>query len=318
MNPEGIMPSGFFYRGGKIMYYLGIDGGGTKTTCLVCDENLSEIFRTVGSSINFYSEGLDRARENMKAMLSDIENNTGISRFDGVCIGSSALFGRADEKTKSDFCDGVFHADSIIMDSDLFIALKATGRKNAAVVIAGTGSMAAGFNGKGEIITKGGYGYILGDEGSGYRIALDGIREGVRSLDNTGMHSLLGEYLLDFAGVNTKEELVDAFYSPEKDRKSIAAFAPFVSKAAKKGDATARKILTEQGELLYYTVKALLSEMPERPHIALYGGVFQHDEIYTSYFRNALSDFCSECELLEKEPVFGAVLAAKELCENDN
>lgn len=300
------------------VYFLGIDGGGTKTTCLVCDESLNEIFRTVGSSVNFYSEGLETARENMSDMLKTIKEHTGISHFEGVCVGSSALFGRADEKTKSDFCDGVFDADNIIMDSDLFIALKATEKKNVAVVIAGTGSMAAGFNEKGEIITKGGYGYLLGDEGSGYRIALDGIREGVRSLDGTGAKTVLGEYLFEFCGVGSKEELVEAFYTPEKDRKSIASFAPYVSKAAEKGDAVAIGVLTNQCDLLYCTVKALLKEMPGMPHIALYGGIFQHDEIFTSYFKNAVAKKCSSCEKLEKEPAFGAVIAIKEICENDN
>ena len=294
------------------MFFLGIDGGGTKTTCLVTDENLNEIYRTVGSSINFYSEGLDRARGNMKNMLETIRNDTGISHFDGVCVGSSALFGRADEKTMHGFCDGVFDADNIIMDSDLFIALKAAEKKNVMVVIAGTGSMVAGFGKDGKIVTRGGWGYILGDEGSGYRIALDGIRAAVRSLDGTGKNTLLGKYLLEFSGVTVKEELIDAFYSPEKDRKAIAAFTPFVSKAAGEGDIVAREILFSQCEMLVSSVKAILSEMPEKPHIALYGGVFQHDEGYRKHFVSMVENWCSGCELLEKEPVFGACVAAKE------
>ncbi len=294
------------------MYFLGIDGGGTKTTCLVSDENLTEIYRTVGSSINFYSEGLAAARENMKAMLADIRENTGISRFDGVCVGSSALFGRADQKTKSDFCDGVFESDNIIMDSDLFIALKAAEKKNVAVIIAGTGSMAAGFNKDGEIITRGGYGYILGDEGSGYRIALDGIREAVRSLDGTGENTILGEMLLDFSGVKSREELVDKFYSPEKDRKSLAAFSVKVSDAAEKGDTTALAILGNQAQLLSETAAALIREMPPMPYIGLYGGVFQHSEIFRNYFRKQLEGICTACELMSAEPVYGAVIAARE------
>ena len=293
------------------MYFLGIDGGGTKTTCLVCDESLNEIFRTVGSSINFYSEGLIKARENMRVMLSVIEQSTGISHFDGVCVGSSALFGRADEKTLSDFCGGLFDADNIIMDSDLFIALKATEKKNCAVVIAGTGSMAAGFDEKGEVITKGGYGYILGDEGSGYRIALDGIHSAVRSLDGTGEYTSLGEMLLTFSDVKNKEELVDKFYSPEKDRKSIAAFSKYVDLAAGEGDRVAHAILEKQSELLSCTVKALLREMPENPFIALYGGVFQHSEIFTSLFVRLFSE---ECKLMERESVYGACVAAREMC----
>lgn len=298
------------------MYFLGIDGGGTKTTCLVCDEGLNEIFRTVGSSINFYSEGLSTARENMKEMLSVIKNNTGISRFDAVCIGSSALFGRADEKTKADFCEGVFDADKIIMDSDLFIALKATEKKNCAVVIAGTGSMAAGFNADGEIITRGGYGYILGDEGSGYRIALDGIREAVRSLDGTGEYTLLGEKLLSFAGVKTKEELVDAFYSPEKDRKSLAAFSVFVAEAAKEGDKTALDIIRVQAKLLSKTLKALIEDMPPLPHIALFGGLFQHCTLFREFFIEFIKESCSSAAVLTKEPAFGAVIAAREIYDN--
>ena len=295
------------------MYFLGIDGGGTKTTCLVCDEGLNEIYRCVGSSVNFWSEGLNTARENMKAMLRDIRANTGISRFDGVCVGSSALFGRADEKTKSDFCDGVFDCDNIIMDSDLFIALKATGKDVAAVIIAGTGSMAAGISCQGEIITKGGYGYILGDEGSGYRIGLDGIREAVRSLDGTGEHSLLGEYLLDFAGVKSKEELVDSFYSPEKDRKTLASFSRFVSLAAEKGDSAALGILKNQAERLSETVNALVGEMPEKPYVALFGGVFQHSEIFRNHFISLMEDSAGTCALTENEPVYGACIAAREL-----
>lgn len=300
------------------MYFLGIDGGGTKTTCLVSDENLNVIFRTVGSSINFYSEGLETARENMKNMLLVIERSTGISHFDGVCIGSSALFTRADERTKNEFCDGIFDCSNIIMDSDLFIALKAAERKNCAVVISGTGSMTAAADKNGDIITKGGFGYILGDEGSGYRIALDGIREAVRSLDETGEKTVLGEKLLGFSGVSSKEELVEKFYSPEKSRKEIAAFAPYVISAAENGDSVALCVVSYQLKLLSETLRALSVSLGEKPFAALFGGVFQNSSFMRNKFSELIKDFTSGCELLKNEPVFGAVIAAKELTEIDN
>jgi N-acetylglucosamine kinase-like BadF-type ATPase len=106
---------------------------------------------------------------------------------------------------------------------------------------------------------------------------------------------------------------VDAFYSPEKDRKSIAAFSVFVAKAAENGDETALGILKNQAYLLSCTVKSLLDGMPSFPHIALYGGVFQHCEIFTSYFRDFLEGRYSSCEKLLREPVFGAVIAAREI-----
>ncbi|MBE6789802.1 MAG: hypothetical protein E7535_01260 [Ruminococcaceae bacterium] len=302
----------------KNMYFLGIDGGGTKTTCLVSDENLNIIFRSVGSSINFYSEGLEGARKNMKDILLGIEKNTGISRFDAVCIGSSALFARADEKTRASFCDGIFDCGNIIMDSDLFIALKAAERKNCAVVISGTGSMTAAADKDGNIITKGGFGFILGDEGSGYRIALDGIREAVRSLDETGEKTVLGEALLGFSGASSKEELVDIFYSPEKSRKEIAAFAPYVISAAENGDSVALCVVSYQLKLLSETLRALSVSLGEKPFAALFGGVFQNSSFVRDKFSELIKDFTSGCEILKNEPVFGALIAAKELTENDN
>ena len=113
--------------------------------------------------------------------------------------------------------------------------------------------------------------------------------------------------------VKSKEELVDAFYSPEKDRKSIAAFSVSVSLAAEKGDEAALYILRNQAELLSFTAKALVAEMPEKPYAFLYGGVFQHSEIFRNHFSSLMGDCVSSCELTAREPVYGACIAAREL-----
>lgn len=299
------------------MYYLGIDGGGTKTTCLVCDDTLKEVYRYVGSSINFYSEGFEKARRNMSDMLENIKENTGIAHFAGVCVGSSALFGRADEETRNKFCDGVFSCDKILMDSDLFIALKACETENPLVVIAGTGSMTAALTPDGKVITKGGYGYILGDEGSGYRIAVDAIRAAVRSLDGTGEKTVLGEKLLEFSSVSSKEDLPTFFYSSDTDRKKTASFATTVLLSADNGEKTSLKILENQAYELSLTVKALIRELPEKPSVFLYGGIFEHSEIFSNYFKKNIEELCDGCTLLKCEPAFGAVIAAKEFYEKN-
>lgn len=300
------------------MYFLGIDGGGTKTTCLVCDENLNEIYRTVGGSINFYSEGMENARRNMSEMLSETEKNTGIADFAAVCVGSSALFGRADEKLKKSFCDGVFSCDKILLDSDLFIALKAAKDKNPVIVIAGTGSMTAAFGVDGKIITKGGYGYILGDEGSGYRIAVDGIRAAVRSFDKTGEKTVLEQKLFEFADTDNADGLIEFFYSEKTDRKRIASFAKQVCQSAIDGDKVCFDILSCQAQQLSCTVKALLKEIEPEPSIYLYGGIFQNCEMYSKLFSSYFDVEAVTCVPLLCEPVFGAAVAAKEFFENDN
>ena len=148
-------------------YYIGVDGGGTKTTAAVGDEKGNLLFKVTGKTVNFYGVGMETARENFKEIIDKIKEKAGIERFAGVFIGSSALNGEADEKTVHDFTDGIAEADYIGMNSDVFVALKAMNTDLPhAVVIAGTGSIVAGINGKGEYITRGGWGHIFGDGGS--------------------------------------------------------------------------------------------------------------------------------------------------------
>ena len=76
-------------------YYIGVDGGGTKTTAAVADDN-GLLFKKEGKSINFYSVGMDSARKNLRAVVSEIEAELKTDSFDAVVIGCSALDGEAD------------------------------------------------------------------------------------------------------------------------------------------------------------------------------------------------------------------------------
>ncbi len=289
--------------------FLGLDGGGTKTTVLVGDENENIVFRCVGDTINYCAVGMQNARANMKAMLDTVEEQTGIRHFAGVCIGMSALFGRATQEETDAFCNGLFDADKIIMDSDLYIALAATGQTGAAAVgICGTGSMTCGRKEDGTIITKGGYGYLLGDEGSGFRIAQDGLFEAVRAAENSGEPTSLLQAALDFWNVQDAPSLIDVFYDPPMERNQIARFAPCVINEAAKGDKTALSVVRKQVCLFSDTAKALLRELPQNIPFYVYGGIFEHNELFFNLFKEKLSD--REVLLLTKTPAEGALWAA--------
>ena len=297
------------------MNYLGIDGGGTKTTALVCDENFNKLAQCVGGSINTRSEGLENARENMRRILRDIEKNTGVRHFDAVFIGSSALFGRAGEDELAAFTDGVFDAERIAMDSDLFIALKACKKENALAAICGTGSMAAAFGENGEVVTRGGFGYMFGDEGSAYAIAREAMFRAARAAEGTEKNTALTDALCAFYNVKDVYGFTDRMYEPPMERKALAAFAPCVTACAENGDGTALEILRHQAELFAATVRTLAEKLPRKPEIFLFGGVFEHDKIFTSVFKEYTADRCVSCSLLTEPPVTGAVRAAAELCQ---
>ena len=111
------------------MYYLGIDGGGTKTVAVVTDEKGRIITTVSGATINFYSVGYENARKNLSELMNKITAETEICSFSGAFIGCSALDCEADNETTERLCNGIINADKIKMHSDVYIALKSVKKK---------------------------------------------------------------------------------------------------------------------------------------------------------------------------------------------
>ena len=80
-------------------YFLGIDGGGTKTTAIICDEKYNKISSFTGESINFNSVGMDVARKNLKYVIDGVLADKNIT-LNAVFIGMSAISNRADKNLR--------------------------------------------------------------------------------------------------------------------------------------------------------------------------------------------------------------------------
>ena len=123
-------------------YYLGIDGGGTRTTVAVSDECGNILFKDFGKTINFYSVGMEKASQNLKDIICKVSDKLNTDIFEGVYIGCSALDNEADAQTLNALCSKI-KAKKIAMNSDLYIALKSVESTLCpCVAICGTGSMA--------------------------------------------------------------------------------------------------------------------------------------------------------------------------------
>lgn len=292
-------------------YYLGIDGGGSKTTAVVYDEKGNFICKAQGESINYYSVGIENARESMKEII----NRLSVKNFDYAVIGMSALNGRADTEETERFCNGIIESNKIIMDSDLFVALEAMNCEGeCAFVISGTGSMAVCRDNNGEIRHAGGFGYIIGDEGSGYSIALSAIKTAIRAAENIVAHTALTDKCLEYFSVKNIYELIDIFYEKTVSRKNLAAFAKEVLVCAEKGDVTAHEILRNEATLLSQTVLSLVKNKKKDIPIGLWGGNFQHNKIFREYFCGFLSEQgFNNVKLLDFTPELGAILACYRL-----
>lgn len=284
-------------------YYLGVDGGGTKTTAVVSDENGNIIGRAVGRTINYYSNPYEVTRDNFKAIIDEL----GVSDFASVCIGMSALSDKADEQTARKFTDGIITAEKVIMTSDIEIALNACGCDGArAVLICGTGSMAAAVNADGEIIHAGGWGYLLGDEGSGYCVALNAIKKILRCIDEKKSDILI-DLFKKFFGVESDDDILEKFYNPPIQRDELAAFCKCVFEAMRGGSGIAEDVIKKEAAEAVSLSESILSKLPENSPLYLFGGLFENNPEYVEFLNAGLG---RTAELLPYTPVIGAVLDA--------
>lgn len=291
--------------------FLGIDGGGSKTTAVLFRADGTFVDKAVVGSINYYSNPLSATQDNLRAIVQAFRKYT--DHFDAVCIGMSALNDRANKAETETFTDRILCAEHILMDSDLFIALEAMHTDNpCAVAICGTGSMAVLRDTKGAVTHRGGFGYLLGDEGSGYAISLEAIRTAIRAAEGIVPPTALTEAALRYFEVSDVYGLIEKFYNPPMPRQAVAAFLPQVQRCAEAGDETAQRVLRTQAEAFAATVLALVKE--DLP-VGLWGGVFCHVPQFTQTFCDVLQKAGrTQVHLLDFPPEIGAVFAAWKMC----
>ncbi len=271
-------------------YYLGIDGGGTKTTAVVTDENGIISAKATGKSINYYSVGIHCARNNLKDIVDELYDTLGKIQFDGAYIGCSALDSEADEEATDKLCRDIIDAKKLKMHSDVFIALKSLGDVNChCVAICGTGSIAVGETENGEAIVTGGWGHILGDEGSAYSIALSALKE-CCSFDDCGVRNELIKTAEEYFNITEYRKIIDIIYSSEIKKDYIAGFAERVDKLSLNGNEICKKIIEREAIAFSKTVITLLNNLKKCSTLGLSGGVFKNSVLFTEIFMNEIHE----------------------------
>lgn len=287
----------------------GIDGGGTRTTVVVCDLEGQVLHSFQTGTINHYGAGIPQVRENFAAIAAGL-----IAKFDclpgTIFTGNSALDGLADDPLVQELTGGVFRPSKVVFHSDVYIALLSfTMGKPGAVLISGTGSMACGIDEGGVYLTAGGWGQVLGDEGSGYHLALEGIKAALRAHDGLSEHTLLIDSVMSFFDLEKMSGLIDKIYNPPVEKSLIAAFAPEVDKAADEGDGPALDLIEKEAEWLYKLALAISRKCRTR-NLGYYGSVLNKNE----KIRTKLTAMLSGQDIILQRPRFkpeiGAVIGA--------
>lgn len=165
---------------------------------------------------------------------------------------------------------------NILVESDARAALEgAFAGQDGIIIIAGTGSIAFGKYRSDEVLRCGGWGYLIGDEGSGFDIGRSAINAALKATDGRGPVTALLQRLCNFFKVKELQHAMPRIYAEFANRGALAKFAPMVFKEAAAGDAVALQILHEAGEALAQLGIALARRVQfEKPiPIALMGSL---------------------------------------------
>ena len=313
-------------------FYLGIDGGGSKTACAVGDESHLIATVTAGPS-NIVRVGEVAARESLHQAVSQACAAAGITpqQIRGICIGAAGAAGPEIASTIHKILAQILQGEIHVVP-DAPIALEAAfGPGPGVIVNAGTGSIAYGRDANGKTARAGGWGFAVSDEGSAHWIGRAAIaallRAEGREACNENQTTLLS-VMTKVWNVSSFEGLIRiANASPPPD---FAAIFPAVLAAAEQGDATSQGILQHAGRELAGLAASVIHQLFPRDEstrtasghsrdaehtvqVAMAGGVFRHASMVRQTFYNEVRNACPEAELNPHvvDPVLGALQLAR-------
>jgi len=305
-------------------YYLGVDGGGSKTLAVIADERGREVARAYAGNGNHQIDRFGAERNLVQAVEGALARG-GLRKEDLA----AAVYGLAGADREPDFkilrpmvrTLGIPRHDVVC---DTHIALRAgTNLSFGIVCICGTGTNALGVNPGGRTLQCGGYTYAYGDFGGGGALAVEAFRSAIRAWEGRGPQTLLTQKLLERLGYPDMETLYHACL--DRDYRPTADLAPLVFEVADR-DAVARSILARQGAELGVTAAALVRKLGMEQlafDVVLAGSVLQRGDGDGKYVRPYIARKLkaaapdARLRLLDTEPVLGALLLAIELDRAD-
>ncbi len=263
-------------------YFLGVDGGGTKTIGLLVDREGAEIVRRVAPASNPNVVGLETASstvvELVEGMCKDIE--CGAEKISGAVFGMAGM--GSDENgvyLRKRLLDRFGPSFPVRVETDARIALEgALSSEPGIVVIAGTGSAVMGKDPSGNDFLVGGWGRTIGDEGSGYFLGVEVVKVFTRILDGYLVSDKLSRAFSERLGWMSRAHLIASVYN---EKLELSTLAPFVMDLASQDIPAAQEILARGARALTEQVLVARARLPlPSVRVATLGGLIDTPTIY--------------------------------------
>lgn len=301
------------------MFVLGIDAGGTKTVGYLADLSGTIVGEGRGGGANLQAQGELGVEKVLHAVIEEALGDRHVP-IAALCLGIAGVDRPEDEVVVRGILRRLgFRSHALIVNDALVALVAGVGDGPGVVVVSGTGSIAYGINPARHAARCGGWGYVLGDEGSGYWIGRRALAAVVREVDGRGARTRLTPLVLAHFGVAHAQALVREIYDRGLRRHAIAALGAVVERARAEGDLVAAEILRQAGEELARTAAPVVERLEMRGAafgLVLAGGMFHAIPWLVDDVRARMAEVAPRARVsrLETEPAMGAVhLARQEL-----
>ncbi len=257
-------------------YYLGIDGGGSKTLAILVDGEGQERGRGIAGSSNYAAVGLEPALTSIHSAVEQATQTLGPISIQSAWLGLAGLDRPADHTTLFPHLRSL--ATTVRLSNDAELLLSALDNAVGVAIIAGTGSIALGRDARDVKARAGGWGHVMGDEGSGYELGRRALQVAARAADGRGEPTLLLDLILQHWQLEQADAMIGVVY-PDDDKAKIARLSNCVFQAARQGDAIANALIEEAAAelaLAALTVSKAL-DLPTELPLALGGGLLLHE-----------------------------------------
>ena len=299
-------------------YFIGVDGGASKTAAIVVDEHGKALGSGLAGASNHLRVGIVEATRNVEhaVNIALVEAGIAIKEVEYAYCGIAGSDHPEHRQKMIDSLRIFFPRGNFIVDTDARVALTgAIGFGAGIVVISGTGSVGFGRNAAGEEARSGGWGPTLGDEGSGFWIAREGLAAIVRAHDGRGYATDMTDLLCREYHMCRPDDLPAFVYAATTHVDDIARYGKLVIEAAQGGDEIARSILAQGGSELAECVLAIARKLhmadTEFP-VAYVGGAFHAGDLLLNPMRLQLQRDAPGATLIPPlhPPVEGAAMMA--------
>lgn len=301
------------------MHVLGIDAGGTKTVCYLADAEGTIVGEGRGDGANLQAHGELQVEKVLHAVIEEAYGDRSVVPA-AVCIGIAGVDRADDDRIVRGIMRRFgFRRHTLVVNDALVALVAGIGEQAGVVIIAGTGSIAYGVNGDGYAARAGGWGSLLGDEGSGYWLGRNAMVAVMRASDGRGPKTRLTPLVLEHFQVAQPAALVPAVYDLRTRGKAMAALGPIVERARAEGDVVASDLMRAAAAELSLAAASVIERLEMRGlafPIVLAGSMFRLIPWLVDDVTRRLAEVAPRAAVtrLVAEPAMGAVqLALREL-----